>query len=42
MKNITFLGQTISMKSTVKEDQRTQILALAEEIAASVEEADRR
>ena len=31
-----------TMKSTVKEDQRAQILALAEEIAASVEEADRR
>ena len=42
MKNITLLGQTVSMKSTVKEDQRAQILALAEEIAASVEEADRR
>ncbi|MBQ7535613.1 MAG: FprA family A-type flavoprotein [Stomatobaculum sp.] len=42
MKNITFLGQTITMKSTVKEDQRAQIAALAEEIAASVEEADRR
>ena len=42
MKNITILGKTISMKSTVKEAQRTQIAELAAEIAASLEEADKR
>jgi len=42
MKNITILGKTISMKSTVKEAQREQIAELAAEIAASLEEADKR
>ena len=42
MKNITILGKTISMKSTVKEAQRGQIAELAAEIAASLEEADKR
>ena len=41
MKNMTILGQTVTMKSTVKEAQREQIVALAEEIAASVEAADK-
>ncbi len=33
MKNITVIGENISVKSTVKEGQRTQLKALAEQIA---------
>ena len=42
MKNITVLGNAVSMKSTVKEAQRAQIAELAAAIAASIEEADKR
>ena len=41
MKNLTVMGSTITMKSTVKEPQRVQLEELADIIAASIDEADR-
>ena len=41
MKNLTVMGSTITMKSTVKEAQRAQLEELADMIAASIDEADR-
>ena len=41
MKNLTVMGSTITMKSTVKEPQRVQLEELANIIAASIDEADR-
>ena len=40
MKNLTVMGSTITMKSTVKEPQRVQLEELADIIAASIDEAD--
>ena len=42
MKNFTLIGETISMKSRVKEDQRAQLCALASALAASLDAADLR
>ena len=41
MKNLTVMGSTITMKSSVKEPQRVQLEELADIIAASIDEADR-
>ena len=40
MKNIRLLEESISIKSRVKEDQREKLVALAELIAKSIDEAD--
>ena len=41
MKNLTVMGSTITMRSTIKEAQRAQLEELADMIAASIDEADR-
>ncbi len=41
MKNLTVMGSTITMKSTIKEAQRAQLMELADAVAASIDEADK-